>query len=587
MTATLIAIALAASALPVESRPAPAPTPAVHEWVERTLASLSLREKAAQMVMPWIPGGTTLSGRELRNAETLVRQHRVGGFIVGKGDAEATRKALAHLQGLSKVPLLIGADVEWGAGTRLVGATLFPVQMAIGATGMPSLAYEQGYATAAEARIAGIHLAFSPVADVNSNPANPVINTRSFGEDPAQVAVLVAAYVEGLQDGGMLAVAKHFPGHGATETDSHLGLPVIHADRARLDALELVPFRHAIQAGVAGIMTAHIALPRIVGRSEPATFSREIMTDLLRGELGFDGLVITDAMNMGGVLGVERAGAVLRAVKAGADILLQPPSTQLSINVIVEAVRRGEISEQRIDESVRRILTAKAMLGLHEGRQTMGELVWNELRERNQRLAARIAERSITLVKDSPRQIPLAPDAPVLSIIYTDRRSNTRGAEFEEALRAEGRTVTTIRINASTSPAAMDDVIAAATRARGAVVVSSFSQALPWKGEIGLPKHIAESLDKLARSRPILFVSFGDPYVLSVLPELGTYVLAWSDAPVSQRAAARALLGLAPITGKLPISIPPHYPIGHGLQREAFYGPDAPRIPWHRLVPRF
>jgi len=175
----------------------------------------------------------------------------------------------------------------------------------------------------------------------------------------------------------------------------------------------------------------------------------------------------------------------------------------------------------------------------------------------------------------------------VLSIIYTDRRSNTRGAEFEEALRAEGRTVTTIRINASTSPAAMDDVIAAATRARGAVVVSSFSQALPWKGEIGLPKHIAESLDKLARSRPILFVSFGDPYVLSVLPELGTYVLAWSDAPVSQRAAARALLGLAPITGKLPISIPPHYPIGHGLQREAFYGPDAPRIPWHRLVPRF
>ena len=587
MTATLIAIALATSAPPVEARPAPTPAPAANEWVERTLASLTLREKAAQMVMPWIPGGNALSGRQLRNAETLVRQHRVGGFIVGKGNAEATKKALARLQAASKVPLIIGADVEWGAGTRLVGATLFPVQMAVGATGMPSLAYEQGYATAAEARIAGFHLAFSPVADVNSNPANPVINTRSFGEDPAQVGMLVAAYIEGLQDGGMLAVAKHFPGHGDTETDSHLRLPIIHADRARLDEVELVPFRHAIHAGAAGIMTAHIALPGIVGRREPATFSREIMTDLLRGELGFDGLIITDAMNMGGVRGVERASAVLRAVKAGADILLQPPNTQLSITVIVEAVRRGEITEQRIDESVRRILTAKAQLGLHEGRQTMGDLVWDDLRERNEQLAARIAERSITLVKDSPRQIPIEPDAPVLSIIYTDRRSNTRGAEFEDALRAEGRTVSSIRINASTSPASLDDIIAAATRARGAVVVSSHAQALPWKGEIGLPPHIAEGLGKLARSRPILFVSFGDPYVLSALPGVGTYVLAWSDAPAAQRAAARALLGLAPISGRLPISIPPHYAVGHGLQREAFYGPAAPRIPWHRLLPRF
>jgi len=586
MTATLIAIALASTAPPAEPRPLPTPAPAVNEWVERTLASLTLREKAAQMVMPWIPGGHALSGRELRNAETLVRQHRVGGFIVGKGDLEATKNALARLQAASKVPLLIGADVEWGAGTRLVGATLFPVQMAVGATGMPSLAYEQGYATAAEARIAGFHLAFSPVADVNSNPANPVINTRSFGEDPAQVGLLVAAYIEGLQDGGMLAVAKHFPGHGDTDTDSHLRLPVIDADRTRLDQVELVPFRHAIQAGAAGIMTAHIALPRIVGRNEPATFSREIMTDLLRGELGFGGLIITDAMNMRG-LTAEGASAVLRAVKAGADILLQPRNTQLSITVIVEAVRRGEISEQRIDESVRRILTAKAQLGLHEGRQTMGDLVWDDLRERNEQLAARIAERSITLVKDSPRQIPIEPEAPVLSIIYTDSRNSSRGAEFEDALRAEGRIVSTIRINASTSPAAFDDIIAAATRARGAVVVSSYAQALPWKGEIGLPPHIAEGLGKLARSRPILFVSFGDPYVLSALPDLGTYVLAWSDAPVAQRAAARALLGLAPISGRLPISIPPHYAAGHGLQREAFYGPAAPRIPWHRLVPRF
>src|SRR5690606_21962869 len=234
-----------------------------------------------------------------------------------------------------------------------------------------------------------------------------------------------------------------------------------------------------------------------------------------------------------------------------------------------------------------RILTAKANLGLHEGRQTLRELVRDDLRERNAELAAKIAERSITLVKDAPRQIPIEPDAPVLPIVDTDGRNSPPGGEFEDALRAGGRTVTALRIHSSTSPATLDDVVAAATRARGAVIVSSYAQALPWKGEIGLPPHIATGLGKLARTRPVLFVSFGDPYILSALPGLGTYVLAWSDAPAAENAAARALLGLAPISGRLPISIPPHYVAGHGLQREALYGPAAPRIPWHRLVPRF
>ena len=233
-------------------------------WVERTLASLTLREKAAQMVMPWIPGG--LSGAELRRAERLVRTERVGGFVVGKGGLGPTRAALARLQRASRVPLLMAADLEWGAGMRLAGATVFPVAMAIGATGVPAYAYEVGYATAVEGRIAGLHVALAPVADVNSNPANPIINTRSFGEDPGRVGEFVAAFVRGVQDGGMLAVAKHFPGHGDTDTDSHLALPVVHASRARLDSLELVPFRSAIDAGVAGIMAAHIALPALTGR---------------------------------------------------------------------------------------------------------------------------------------------------------------------------------------------------------------------------------------------------------------------------------------------------------------------------------
>ncbi len=546
-------------------------------WVEATLSTMTLREKAAQMVMPWIPGGGAMTEAELRRIEQLVRDRRVGGFIVGRGDGEMTRRTLERLQTFGTVPLLIAADLEWGAAMRLTGATLFPVNMAVGAAGDSRLAYAQGHATATEARRLGVHMAFAPVADVNINPANPIINTRSFGENPRAVGEMVAAFVRGVQDGGMLAVAKHFPGHGDTETDSHVALPVIRVDRARLDAVELVPFRHAIEAQVAGIMTAHIALPRITGRVEPATMSRAILTGILRQELGYEGLIITDALNMAGVGGLEPAQVALRAVTAGADILLQPRNTEAAIDAIVEGVRRGEISAARIDASVRRILAAKSRIGLQHRPETLFETPENELRAANGRLADSIAARSITLVRDERYLLPANGQREILSIIYSERGTDPGGA-FARVLRESGVQVENIRLTRNSTPAQIGAAMAAARRGDRLVVVSSYTQAAPWRGTLGLPDAFRTAVDRLATERPVIYISFGDPYVVRGLPRVPTYILAWSESPASQAAAARALLGRAPITGKLPIRIPPAYEAGFGLERDAIAAEPAPHL---------
>ncbi len=577
MAVSLLSGVFATSLLVTSLVGAPARPAERDAWVESTLATMTLREKAAQMVMPWIAGGGAMTDAELRRIERLVRERRIGGFIVGRGDGEMTRRTLERLQASSKVPLLIAADLEWGAAMRLTGATLFPVNMAVGASGDARLAYAQGHATATEARRLGVHMAFAPVADVNINPANPIINTRSFGENPRAVGEMVAAFTRGVQDGGMLAVAKHFPGHGDTETDSHVALPVIRVDRARLDTVELVPFRHAIDAQVAGIMTAHIALPRITGRVEPATMSRAILTGILRQELGYDGLIITDALNMAGVGGQEPAQVALRAVSAGADILLQPRNTEVAIDAIVEGVRRGEISVARVDASVRRILAAKSRIGLQYRPETLFEMPQNELRAANGRLADTIATRSITLVRDEQHLLPANGRRSVLSIIYSERGTDPGGA-FARVLREFGIQVETIRLTRNSTTAQITAAMTAARRGDRLVVVSSYTQAAPWRGTLGLPQSFRTAVDHLAAERPVVYISFGDPYVVRGLPRVPTYMLAWSESPASQAAAARALLGQAPITGKLPIRIPPAYEAGFGLERSAVGTRPAPEL---------
>ncbi|HEX6049425.1 MAG TPA: glycoside hydrolase family 3 protein [Gemmatimonadaceae bacterium] len=550
-------------------------TPGDDRAIDALLARMTVREKAAQMIMPWVPGGLAPGSREFRRAEQWVTSQRVGGLIVGKGDRQATTRAIRRLQARSRVPLLVASDLEWGAGMRLLGATLLPTAMAVAATGDTALAYAHGRVTAAEARAAGLHVALAPVLDVNVNPRNPIINTRSFGEDPHIVARFGAAVVRGLQDGGLVAVAKHFPGHGDTEQDSHLELPTIAAPRARLDSVELVPFRSAIEAGVGGIMVGHIAAPALDAAGTPASLSRAVTTTVLRGELGFDGLVMTDALNMAGVAsGREMSEIALRAVRAGADILLQPKDPDAAIDAIVEGVSRGEITRSRLDASARRILRAKARVGLMGARPTLASAPADSSLLAAHVLADSISARSITLLRDAPGLLPARFDAPIVSLTYAGGVSVPGGASeaFEATLRAAGARVERLTLSARTATAMTDSLFRtwAELPSPPLVILSSYSQPVPWRGTLRIPDAVMASAERIAQRTPVVHVAFGSPYMTASVPSASTVIVAWSGIPAAQRAAARAILGVRPTTGRLPISLLPEYALGHGL-----ISPDA------------
>ncbi|MBW3554590.1 MAG: beta-N-acetylglucosaminidase, partial [Gemmatimonadetes bacterium] len=415
---------------------------------------------------------------------------------------------------------------------------------------------------------AGIHMAFAPVADVNVNPANPVINTRSYGSDPSGVSERVVEFIRGARSAGLMTVVKHFPGHGDTETDSHLALPVLGVDRFRLDEVELTPFRAAIGAGVEGVMTAHLSVPALDPRRSPrpATLSPPILTDLLRTDLSFDGLVVTDALHMDGVKRRGRNGAVaVEALEAGADILLIPPAEGEAIDAVVAAVKRGTLTEERIELSLRRVLAAKALAGLRSGRLVdLGDLRTHVGRGVHEEWSRRAAERSLTLVRGGPGSLPLRlEDRAVLAVLYDDRRSHRSGETFEAALTARGARVLTVRVSKSAGEETLERARRMA-RLADVVVFASFSRALPWKGELGLPAEVAALAEELAGAGATV-VSFGDPYLLRQLPTVEAYLLAWSNVDASQEAAAAALAGEIPITGRLPIDLPGGYGVGHGI----------------------
>ena len=561
------------------AEPLPVPDPVPSPWVEATLSELTLRERVAQMVMPWIPGGPP-NAAEARRARRLAAEEKVGGLIVGKGDALGTAKWLNDLQSVAAQPLLVAADLEWGTGTRLKGTTVLPVNMAIAAAGGPELAHEAGRITAIEARAAGIHMAFAPVADVNVNAANPVINTRSYGADPAEVAERVASFIEGARAEGLLTAAKHFPGHGDTEQDSHLTLPSVTASQWRLETVELVPFHAAIAAGVDAIMTAHLAVPALAEDAGlPATLSPAILTELLRRRMGFRGLVVTDGLMMDGIREGRSVGEVaVEAVEAGADILLMPPNATEAIDAVVAAVESGRIDEERIDASVRRILEAKAAVGLESERLVDLAALESLLDEpEHGEWARQIAERSITLVRQA-EEFPLRlAGRRVLNVIYNDSRTSKDGDDFTEALERQGARVETLRLWRRSGPTELSRVQRAARRA-DVVVFSSFARAVPWKGRLGLPERVAALADELAADGAVV-ISFGDPYMLRQLASARTYLLAWSEAEVSQRAAARALAGEVLVTGRLPIPIPPFHAIGEGIGAPSLAGEPSGGAP--------
>ena len=559
----------------------------VNRWADSVLATLTLREKAAQMVWPTVLGDyTSGDSPQWQHLTDYVRREKVGGFTISVGSPTEVAAKLNALQEMSSIPLVFGADLEAGAGFRarggyfipnaidLGGAVVFPPEMAIGATGDTSLAYEQGRLTAIEGRALGIHIAYAPVLDVNNNPANPVINTRSYGEDPALAARLGAAFIRGVQDNGMIATGKHFPGHGDTGVNSHLALPVVTVSRNRLDSVELVPFRAAVASGVGAIMSFHGAMPALDSSGVPGTLSQKVLTDLLRNELKFTGIIISDAMDMAGVLNQYGAvEAVKRAVVAGVDILIQPLNVTQTIDAVVAGVKEGRYTEARIDQSVKRILKAKEDLGLNRKKLvSLDSLRYVVGDSSHTAMARRIAERSITLAKDSLSQVPIATagNPRVLSITVGRRTDLSAGVAFNGELRGSIQNLRT-EFLAAEDPAADYARLERAADSADVTIVSSYV-GQNWDAvSASAPQAFASFVQRLASKgkRPIV-VSFGNPYLLQQIPFVSAYVVAWGGFPLSQAAAAHALLGKQPITGKLPISIPldgRSVPRGTGLAR--------------------
>jgi len=580
-------------------------------WVDSVMATLSPRDKAAQLVWPQLFGDyMPASSAGWERLEQLITREHVGGFIMSIGSPIETAAKLNALQRLSVLPLVVGADYETGAGFRqrggyflpndiyLGGATMFPPQMGLGATRDTSLVYQEGRITGLEGRAMGVHIAFAPVLDVNNNPANPVIGVRSFGEDPHLVAAMGAALIHGIQEHGMMATGKHFPGHGDTDENSHLTVTTIHASRARIDTVELVPFRRAIAEGVQGIMTFHGLIPALDTTEVPATLNPAIMTGLLRKQLGFKGLLITDAMDMNGVLArvtsaqtaavsgepvagnygmpvsnsIGIAEACKLAIAAGNDILLMPSDIPGAIDAVVAGVREGRFTQARVDSSVRRVLEIKQRLGLERQRtvslDSLRAIVGDS---EHLAVAATAAERSITLAKDSLGLVPLvragSPPPRVLSITIASRTDLPAGAQFNAELRRAAPNLRTELVTAE-DPAPDFERLLRLADSVDVAVVGSYLTTGSTVSSASAPEPLAQFIRDLVQRHPrTLVVAFGNPYLLQQIPAASSYLVAWGGFPVSQTAAGRAVIGVAPITGRLPISIPPLLQFGTGIDR--------------------
>lgn len=537
--------------------------------VERLLAGMTPREKIAQLVMPWIAGSYMADDDPtFLKIVSWVDSLRVGGLIVSVGSPLDIAAKLNALQHHARVPLLIASDLEAGTALRLTGGTPFPSNMGIGATGRDEDAYAMGRITALEGRAVGIHFALAPVADVNSNAANPIINTRSFGADPRAVARLVSAEVRGLQDNGMLATAKHFPGHGDVEIDSHLALPLLNVPWQRLDTLELVPFRSAIASKVTAVMSAHIALPAMEsGAPAPATLVPAVLTGMLRDSLHFTGVIVTDALNMGGIVSGYGAGeAAVLAFLAGADVLLQPADPAVTIDAMSAALKQGRFSRERLDRSVRRVLQMKQQAGLFRQRAVpldkVMDIVGNDaFRDTSRAIAARalvlLGDRDGVL--DGVRRTRGARSV----IIYGDEQNPAAGTTLVSELRSRGDSISTFRLSPSSGPASYDS--ARATIDKAPVTIFAVAvRAFAGRGTIGIPGLLAQLAEATSRARPTVFVSLGSPYVGAQVPGLGTYLLGWAANPTTEWAVAEALTGAA-ISGRMPVPLPPSTPLGAGI----------------------
>jgi len=612
LTRSLSALLVVVLVLPAFSKAKYQPLP-VHldrdgeKWAEKTLKKLTLQEKVGQLFMIWARAQfVNVNSPEYAQLRDTMKKFDVGSFAMSvpyeppflykTGPYEAA-ELLNQLQHDSKLPLLIAADFELGLSNRLIGATAFPNAMAIGATGRLESAEKFGQITAEEARAIGVQWNFFPDADVNSNPDNPIINTRSFGSDPQQVGDYVAAYIRGAHSGGMLVTAKHFPGHGDTATDSHLGLAQVSGDRVRLESVELPPFQKAIQAGVDSIMVAHLTAPALDSTpNSVASVSPAIVAGLLRHDLNFSGLVITDALDMAGLTRLY-AGDIGReavaAFKAGNDMLLIPPDLEAADRAMIAAVRSGQISQARLDESVLKILKLKASLGLQKARLVdVAKLDSVVGRPENLAAGQQMADAAITLVRQKGLVLPLKSTGTTASRLPYQGMAEVRNrlvvVIFSDDVRVEAGRVLERQIKARVPDANViytDPTLAGvlsertldATRAAEKVVVAVYASPTAGKmvGKVQNSVSLAGDSAKLLRAvldsaaANTVVVAMGNPYLARDFPEVQNYMCAFSAAPVSEVSAVKALFGEIEIHGHLPVAIPGIAARGAGIVQTA------------------
>jgi beta-N-acetylhexosaminidase len=539
---------------------------------------MTLDEKLGQLLMLYVWGRfTSAEDPGFRQLARWVAEGKVGGLLLQAqrtprgieiDQVYPTAALLNQLQSRAKIPLLVAADFETGTAMRLSEGTRLPHLMAIAATGDPRDAHTAGKITAIEARAAGVNWIFAPVADINNNPANPIINIRSFGEDPESVAELVSEFIRGAQANDVLATAKHFPGHGDTDVDSHVGLPVISADRQRLQRAELVPFRAAIRAGVGSMMTGHLLVPALEpDEALPATLSPKIIEDLLRREMGFKGLVVTDSLDMAGVakLYPQNRTAVL-SIEAGADVLLIPPSPEAALESLREAIAAGRLAIEKIDAAVARILEAKSRLGLARHRQVdLARLPETFAKPEFARQSLDIAERAVTLLRDKDHLLPLDSTRPTRAFLValSADPDSLPGDDLESELRPRVDSLEVRRADTRYFPA--NCVELPSPDSYDVAVVALYVRVADRKESVALPADLRKLADQvLASGRPVIVASFGSPYLISRFPEARTWLAAFSTTTVAEKAAAHGMFGQTNITGRLPVSVPGVAPIGAG-----------------------
>src|SRR5271165_1863658 len=588
----------------------PAPIQLTRErarWAEKTLRKLTVEEKIGQVFMIWCRASfLNVDSPEYQQWLDAMRKYHVGSFamtvhvdgpfLLRSEPYEAT-ELLNRLQRESKLPLLFAADFERGVATRLQGTTNFPHAMAFGADGKLEDAEMFGRITAQEARAIGVHWNFFPDADVNSNPANSIINTRSFGEDPKQVGNLVAAYIKGAHEGGMMTTVKHFPGHGDTATDSHLGVASVNGDMAHLESIELPPFRQAIAAGTDSVMVAHVTVPALdADPNHVATISTTVVSDLLEKQLGFKGIIVTDALDMAGLTHLfanDIGRAAVEAFKAGNDLLLIPADFPASYNAMLQAVQSGEISRERLDHSVLKILNTKASLGLQDARTVDVKAIPNLVgKPGNLAFGQQVADAAVTLVRDNGKLLPLKSPLKnqgtakaglpytrqeethnqVVAVLFSDDVRTDSGRAFGREFRARIPDAHVIYVDPRIAAGMTDEVLKAVDEAK-TVVAAVY--VVPTAGKVGNSVALADAtgallqrlLDRAAGKTVV--VAMGNPYLAADFPKTENYMCTFSNASVSELSAVKALFGEIAIRGHLPVSIPNVAGRGAGLQRPA------------------